>query len=396
MSCLTRLNTMGAMLIGTVLVSACTPQVRTTGPTTPTQPTTGTTAQVQTTADQPIKLAMLVPVSASQQSAAQLGQALANAARLAVTEAGDPLLSIEVYDTAGDPGKARAMAEKALQEDAKLFIGPLLGTSTRAVAAPAARAGVKVISFSTDTSVAGDPVYLSGFIPEVAARRVVSYARARGYGQLGVFYPETAYGQQAVKGAEAAGAGRIVVSTGYARTNEGIPPAAEAFAAEARAAGAQAVLLAESGQALKFVGALLQNYGLQPDEVKYLGLGEWNSRATLGEASLEGGWFAAPDPTAMRAFIEKYEAAYGTIPPSLAVLGYDAAKIAAELVADARARKIEDPFNTAALTRGRGFRGAVGPIRFDADGIGARGMAILEVGTGVFETIDPVPGGVGS
>ncbi|MFK7944147.1 MAG: penicillin-binding protein activator [Paracoccaceae bacterium] len=384
MHSLSRLTAAGTILLGTLLLGACTPQVSTTGP--------GAGAQ-QGNVDptQSVKLALMVPLSSQQKSAAQLGQALANAAQMAMKEINDPLMTLSVYDTGGDPNKARAVAQRAVQEQAKLIIGPLLGSSTKAVAQPAAQGNIKVISFSTDTTSAGDPVFLSGFIPEIAAQRITGYARAKGYDRVAVFYPQTAYGSQAINGARSSGGAAIVLASEYARTNEGIPPAAAQFAKDAKAAGARAVLIAESGQALKFVGGLMQQNGVSGRNVKFLGLGEWNSRATLEAKQIKGGWFAAPDPRALRAFVDKYKANYGSVPPSLAVLSYDAVKIAGQLLAEARAGGNRDPFSTAALTRGGGFNGAVGPISFNPNGIGTRGMAVLEVGNGRFTTIDPAP-----
>ena len=252
-----------------------------------------------------------------------------------------------------------------------------------------------MLSFSTDTSVAGGPIYLTGFLPEAAARRVTSFARSRGYGALGVFYPQTAYGEAAYRGVSEGARGSLVSTASYPRTSEGIPPAAKQFASNARAAGVNAVVLAESGQALKYVGAVLRSHGLGGSGAKFLGLGEWNSRATLGESSLRGGWFAAPDPSAMKAFVTKYQRAHGSVPPPLAVLGYDAVKIAARMLADARASRSNDPFSVQSLTRAQGFQGAVGPIRLSPNGLGERSMAILEVGQGVFTTVDPAPRALG-
>ena len=381
-----RLTAAGAILLGTFIVGACTPMVSTEGSGTSAGPAEGNVDP-----SNPVKLALLLPLSADQQSAANLARALSNAAQMAMKEVNDPLLSLAVYDTGGNPNKARAVAERALKEEAKLFVGPLLGSSTRAVAAPAARGNVKVLSFSTDTGAAGDPVYLSGFIPQVAAQRVISYARGKGLGRVGVFYPQTAYGAQAITGARAAGGTAIVAATEYQRTNEGLPPAAAQFANEAKAAGARAVLVAESGQALGFVGQLMSSNGVTNQNIRYLGLGEWNSPATLSSRELRGGWFAAPDPRALRSFVEKYQSTYGAVPPSLAVLSYDAVKIAAQMVAEARAGGSTDPFSTQSLTRPAGFRGVVGPVRFEANGLGTRAMAILEVGERTFTTIDPAP-----
>ncbi|MEM6620967.1 MAG: penicillin-binding protein activator [Pseudomonadota bacterium] len=380
---------------GSLAVSGCTPTVTTQGPPAPGQGGQSPTAAVERefAADQQVTVALLAPSSAPR--AAAVGKALVNAARMAMSERADPLLQLRVYDTGGNVTQARLAAEKAISDGAMVILGPLFGANAKAVAEPAATAGVKVLSFSTDASAAGDPVYLTGFLPEVAAERIANFARARGMGSIGVFYPNNPYGAAANTGVGRAVGTNVVARAEYQRTNDGITQGTRAFAADARASGATAVLIADSGQALKYVAALMENYGISPRQVKYLGLGEWNSRATLTEPALQGGWFAAPDPTAVRAFVERYEANFGSVPPLQAVLAYDAVNIVAVLTAEARVSGAP-PFSTEALTRGRGFKGAVGPVALGSDGIARRGMAILEVGEGVFTVVDPVPVGVGS
>jgi len=66
------------------------------------------------------------------------------------------------------------------------------------------------------------------------------------------------------------------------------------------------------------------------------------------------------------------------------------------LLAQARQTGGQDPFGTAALTRPQGFRGAVGPVRFDSTGRGERALAILQVGSRTFEVIDPAPSAFGA
>lgn len=391
---LSRRSILAVVLVSAVSLAACAPRVSA-PPNSGSSPGGGSgAAGPQVDLNKPVTVALLVPQTASNAGAARLGKALANAARMAAADAGNPNLQLQVYDTRGDAGAARTAAEQAIASGAKLIIGPLFGANTKAIASVAAASGVKVISFSTDSSVAGGPIYLSGFLPEIAAQRIAQFAKARGFGSLGVLYPQTAYGQTALKGAQSSGV-PIVTAIGYPRTNEGIPPASSQFAQEVRQSGAQAVLLAESGQALQFVGALVNSNGVSRRSYKYLGLGEWDSRLTLQEGSLRGGWFPAPDPTAMRGFVEKYKSAYQSVPPSLAVLGYDAVQMAAQMLTTARQDGSSDAFGAGAITRAQGFRGAVGPIRFRNDGIGVRGMAVLEVGEGTFTLVDPAPSSLG-
>lgn len=384
---LTRFTAIAVLLIGAVAVSACTPRVTSSGGQ---KPATRSIPAGGFDPSKPVRVAILAPLTASNAGAAGLGNALVNAARMGAVDLKDQLLDLKVYDTKGDANVASQAVQQALGEGAKLIIGPLFGANTQAISSFAQARGVKVLSFSTDSTVAGGSVYLTGFLPEMGAKRITTFARSRGYNALGIFYPRTAYGAAVFNGASKASNGLVAV-TEYERTNDGIPRAATIFARDVKNAGARALILADSGQALKYVGTLLANEGLTEPSYKMLGLGEWNARATLQEASLRGGWFPAPDPGAMRTFVSKYRKSFGSVPPSLAVLGYDAVQIAGQMLVNARSSGSNDPFSAAALTRPQGFRGAVGPIRFTPDGLGERGMAILEVGEGTFGTIDPAP-----
>lgn len=375
-------------LVGACALSACAPKITTSGPGTPGQTQSGAPA---VDLSSPVKVALLTPSSASNPGAAALGRSLVNAARLATQDVGDPNLQLAVYDTAGDPATAARVADRAVREGAKIILGPLFGSSTKAIASTAAASGINVISFSTDSTIAGGPIFLSGFLPEKAAIRITGFARAQGYGTLGVFHPRTPYGDIAISGARRAMGNSVVTATGYERSQDGIPPAARDFAANARSSGARALLIAESGQALTYVAELLGSEGLTAERYKFLGLGEWNAKTTLESKVLRGGWFPAPDPSAMESFVARYQTAYGAQPPPLAVLGYDAVQIAGQLLSEARAAGSGDPFSGQAIKRPRGFRGAVGPILFDQRGMAERSMAILQVDTGRFSLVDRAP-----
>lgn len=388
MSRLSRMIAPIALLLG-VFLAACTPH-------------TGYEARLPAAKPEPaerkegpVTVALLTPSSSSDQGVIQLGKAIANAARLAERDLNNPELQLRVYDTRGNAREAERAARQALDEGASLIIGPLFGESTKAVAPLARSAGVNVISFSTDSSTAGQPIYLSGFLPENAATRITGYARSRGYEPIAVIYPETQYGRMALAGAEQAAGSDLAVRVSYPRTVEAIPSATERFASGVRETGARGLLLAESGQGLAYLAALLTEK--RPgSEYRLLGLGEWDTRSTLDAPELVGGWFASIDPAALRSFVDRYRAQYGEVPPRLAFLGYDAVQIAGQLLEEARRTGANDPFSQAALTRGQGFRGAVGPIRLLSDGTNQRGLAVLEVGRGSFHVIDPAPGALGA
>jgi ABC-type branched-subunit amino acid transport system substrate-binding protein len=346
---------------------------------------------------EPVRIAFLAPLGAEDGGLSRLGAALANAGRMALAErGGGGRIEMEVLDTGGRPAEARRAAERALRGGADVLLGPLLAGSVREARAAAEPSGTRVIAFSTDAAVAGDPVWLAGFLPGWEAQRVLSYAADQGLRRVGLFAPDTAYGRAARRGAdEAARAGvvEVVAAATYPRSFEGIQDAAPGFAEAAAAAGAEALLLPAGGQELQAVGSFLNYHELDPASVRYLGLGQWNAGASLREPALQGGWFPAPDPRRVETFAARYEARHDERPPVLAALGYDVVSVAIDLARSARVAGRADPFAPESLTRAAGFEGALGALRFTPDGLNERGMAILEVGPRGFEVLEPAPAG---
>ena len=137
------------------------------------------------------RVAVLVPLTGPNGG---VGTSIANAANLALLDTGGDRIRITVYDTA--KGGAAAAANEALAEGNRLFLGPLLADDVRAIAPLARARDVPVISFSNDVSVAGDGVYLMGFVPTQSIERVVGHARAEGAERFAGLIAEGDYGRR--------------------------------------------------------------------------------------------------------------------------------------------------------------------------------------------------------
>ena len=110
--------------------------------------------------------------------------------------------------------------------------------------------------------------------------------------------------------------------------------------------------------------------------------------ASVGhEDTLVGGWFATPAPDADNAFNAKYKDAYGTAPPPLASLAYDAVSLVALLAPGPAYHRFTQP----ALMDPNGFAGVDGIFRFNPDGTSERGLAILQVTPDGFSVVSPAP-----
>lgn len=332
-----------------------------------------------------VTVALLLPLSGP---SGLLGQAMLNAAQMALYDLASDQLELLTPDTHGTADGASAAAQQAIGQGAQLILGPLLAGEVEAVKPIAQAAHVPVIAFSTATQLAGGGTYLMGFLPSEEVTRVTYYAHAQGHNRFALLAPSTPYGQvvaDAVKAAVAASGATLARVEFYDPALNSMAAAVRQFAAEG--VDYDALFLPEGGARLKLLAPQLPYFKIDPDQVKFLGTGLWDDPGLGTEPSLDGGWYAAPAPDGRAAFVQRYTQLYHSPPPRLATLGYDATALAAVL---ARAPQGAD-FSDAAITNANGFSGLDGIFRFRSDGLVQRGLAILEVQHGGDAIIDPPP-----
>ena len=368
----------------------------------------------------PIRIALLLPLSAAQPAARETAEGMLNAAQLALFDFNNPDLLLIPKDTAGRPEQAAAVAADALREGADLILGPLLGPSVQAVAPLARAQGVPVIAFSTDVSVAGNGVYLLSFLPTQDVERIVDYAVLQNITVFAGLIPDGEYGARVTDAFRSAIQNRGVTLYGI----ETYPPVAEMmfdparrlalyderhYALRSSAGDAdgegkknsnpplsnvpyQAVFLPDGGTQLKSIAPLLPYFDVDPRNVRFLGTGLWDDPALGREPSLVGGWFAAPAPEAHAAFAARFQRLFGAAPPRISSLAYDAVALAAALAREAPAHETPATrFSAQTLTNSDGFAGVDGVFRFLANGQNERGLAVMEMRPSGPQVIDPAP-----
>src|SRR5947209_6665257 len=360
----------------------------------------GSPSSPATAAAGPAKVALLVPLSGAN---AELGQALLDAAQLALFESGGDRLILVPRDTGGNAAGAAGAARAVIGDGARLILGPLLAPEVEAVKAIAQEAHINVIAFSTVTSLAGGNIYLMGFLPRQEVVREVGYARERGLAHFAALAPNSPYGHlmaDALREA-ASGSGGSVAKVEFFDPRAGdVTPAiqrllpgggaeghAEPPGVSPPAASFDALLLPEGGTRLKQIAAQVKGAGGNSNPVQLLGSGLWDTPDIGSDPALVGGWFASSPPEARQDFERRFSATYGHHPPRLASLGYDAAALAAVL---ARSQTGE-PFSQQAILNPSGFTGVDGLFRFTPSGLVQRGLAVLEVEPQGTSVISPAP-----
>src|ERR1700742_3967224 len=322
-----------------------------------------------------VKVGLLLPLSASG-NAGVAAQSMKHAAEMALAEFQNPNIQLLIKDDGGSPQGAQQSTQQALDEGAEIILGPLFALSVPAAAQLTRTRGVNVIAFSTDSSVAGRGVYLLSFLPESDINRIVDYAAGTGKRSFAAMVPDNAYGnvvEAAFKQAVGRRGGRVVAFEKYGADR------ATAARTVAQALGsADALFIADDGDSVVAAAEALTAAGANLKNIQLLGTGLWDNPRVFAAPSLQGGLYAAPDPSGFRSFSARYRAKYSGDPVRTATLAYDAVALVAALARTQGGQR----FAPEVLTNASGFAGIDGLFRFRTDGTNERGLAVMRVATG--------------
>jgi ABC-type branched-subunit amino acid transport system substrate-binding protein len=334
-----------------------------------------------------IRVALILPLSAGG-NAGVAGQAMRNAAEMALAEFNSPNIQLLVKDDGGSADGARLAAQQALDEGAELILGPLFAQSVSIVGQIARSRNVPVIAFSTDANVATRGVYLLSFLPESDVARIVQYAASTGKRSYAALIPDNPYGTVV----EAAFKQDVARRGGQIAALERYPHDKAAMAAPVRSvaqalARADALFIPDGGDALPDIAQALVANGVNTKRIQLLGTGLWDDPRVFQTPALDGGWYAAPDGAGYRNFANRYAARFKQQPVRTATLAYDAVALVAALV------KTQGPqrFSFEVLTNPSGFSGIDGLFRFRPDGTNERGLAVLRATASGPQVIAPPP-----
>ncbi|MEB3414960.1 penicillin-binding protein activator [Alteriqipengyuania sp. WL0013] len=344
--------------------------------TAPTGPTAGALPSGDETRH---RIALLVPMTGAN---ADTGQAIANATTTALLDTNASNLRITTYDTGTGAGSAAA---RAIADGNKLILGPLLSENVGAVLAQARPADVPLITFSNDMTQAARDVFVMGVLPGQSVQRTVDYARAAGNSRFAALIPDGEYGRRAelaLRDVLEANGGQLVALERYERGTNSITDAAQRLR---NRGGYDAVLIADTPRlSITAAGNVRGNAG-----VRILGTELWGGDANIANASaLDGAWFSTVSDRRFRRFYDSYQQRFGSAPPRIATLGYDAVLLTLNVAQDWRVGR---DFPRAALTDSDGFLGLDGAFRFDRNGVIERAMEVRQVRGGEVTVASEAP-----
>ncbi len=340
----------------------------------------------------PVPVALLVPGGSGSAQDELLARNLVQAAQLAISDLSGASIDLRIYNTAGSPSQAAAMATKAADEGAVIILGPLNGIEANAAGVAVSGRGINVLSFSNNADIAGGNVFVLGTTYPNIASRLANFAVRNGSPRIAIVHDRDVagnVGRAAMEAAVTRAGGTVAGVFSYELSQNGITAAGPGIADGVRNSGANAVFLtATPVGALPLISQTLRDNGVDAGMQRFIGVSRWDTpREVLGLPGLQGGWFALPDPTRYPQFVSRYQATYGGAPEPIAALAYDGIAAVGALIRQGNA----DAFSTRSLTQPAGFEGVNGIFRFLPNGSNERGLAVMQVQNGTATVLEPAP-----
>jgi len=340
----------------------------------------------------PVPVALILPGGSGNSGDEVLARNLKQAADLAIADLQGVQIDLRVYNAGSDAGTSAVMARKAVDEGAKIILGPVFAEAANAAGLAVAADGVNVLSFSNNTEIAGGNVFVLGPTFQNTANRLTDYAARSGKNRIMVVYDQTPAGElglRAIQNAAARSGASVAGTATYEFSQQGVIDAAPKIAGQIQSSGANSVFFtADTAGSLPLLAQLLPEAGVNSQTTQFVGLTRWDiPSATLSMPGIQGGWFALPDPGLSGVFQNRFMAAYGESPHPIAGLAYDGIAAIGALVKQGNPNAL----SAASLTQAQGFAGVTGVFRLSPDGTNQRGLAIAQIQNAQVVVIDPAP-----
>ena len=327
----------------------------------------------------PTRIVMLLPLSAPG-TAGENGRKMYDAARLAMTDLGDNLLTLTIEDTRGDDGSAKDLAVKAITSgEAKAIIGPVELAAAQHLAKLSGTKRPPVLALA-DTFAGGPGVYSVRLGEADSAAAGAAAIAAKGAKKFVLLVPAGA--NAAIAEARVANALSI-----YGATLAVTLPYSEGGAKAVSDMGSlvdapDAVIVASGDGSPTAVLGALKAKGIPGKAVTLIGTNRWLERPM--DPLYEGAYIATLDQSETGPIADRFKAAYNYQPDVNVAYAYDMVALSAGIASSAG----PNGFSKQVLENASGFRGSTGLFRFRADGSSQRSMPFFKVEKGMLKVVE--------
>lgn len=326
----------------------------------------------------PTKITMLLPLSASG-SAGEDGRKMYDAARLAMTDLGDKLLTLTIEDTRGDSGYAKDLAVKAITSGgAKAVIGPDELAAAQHLAKLSGTQRPPVLALA-DNFAGGPGVYsvrLSEADSAAAGAAAVAGKGARKFVLLVPAGSNAGAIEARVGNALSIYGAALAVTLPYSASDGAKVVSDMGSLVEAPDA---VVVASGDGSPMPVLAALKAKGG---KAVTLIGTDRWLERPI--DPLYEGAYIATLDQSETGPIADRFKATYNYQPDVNVAYAYDMVALSAGIASSVG----PNGFSKQVLENASGFRGSTGLFRFRADGSSQRSMPFFKVEKGKLKLVE--------
>ncbi|MER9348232.1 ABC transporter substrate-binding protein [Mesorhizobium sp. M0227] len=325
------------------------------------------------------KVTMLLPLSGSG-TAGENGRKMLDAAKLAMTDIGNGLLTLTVEDTKGDSALASKMAITAITTGSKVVIGPTELTAAQHIATLSGSKRPPVLALA-DNFAGGAGVYavLLGEADSAAAGAAGLAAKgSKKFVLLVADGPNAGAMEKRVANSLSIYGAALAVTLRYS-AGDGAAKAVDEMGSLVDAP--DAVIVASGNGSPSPVLAALKSKGIPGKTISVVGTNRWLEHPM--DPLLEGAFIATLDPSETGPIADRFRTAYNYPADVNVAYAYDMVALTAGIASAIG----PDGFSKKVLENPNGFRGSTGLFRFRADGSSERSMPFYRIEKGALKLV---------
>ncbi|TIS60105.1 ABC transporter substrate-binding protein [Mesorhizobium sp.] len=325
------------------------------------------------------KVAMLLPLSAPG-PAGETGRKMLDAAKLAMTDLGNGLLTLTIEDTRGDGAYAKDLAVKAITSGEKVVIGPTELPAAQHIAKLSGTKRPPVLALA-DNFAGGPGVYavrLSEADSAAAGAAAIAAKGARKFVLLVAAGADAGAVEKRVANALSIYGATLAVTVPYSVADGG----AKAVADMGSLVDApEAVIVASGDGSPSAILAALKSKGIPGKATSLVGTNRWLEHPM--DPLFDGAYIAALDLGETGPIADRFKTTFSYQPDVNVAYAYDMVALTAGIASAVG----PDGFSKQVLENPSGFRGSTGLFRFRADGSSERSMPFYRVEKGALKLV---------
>ena len=346
--------------------------------------------------DKPIKVAVLAPFGSKEKKLAYIGRSLRDAALLAKQDLGTSNLDLIIYDTGKREDHRAGPIFSAITDGANFILGPVLPEKVKSISTISKQAGVKIIAFTDDITVAENGVFILGDNPINRAEKLIQYAVKNKKYRLGIISAikdSQSDLENSIRSIIRKNGGIVTFSEYYPDKISSLSNVAEVLRQKVISSHTDAIIFTDNpNKRIPLIVADLTDM-IDPgseNHLQIIGLTRWDlDPSIMFEPALTGSWLAIPDNRFRKVYEQKFLKKFGYRPHLTSNLAYDAVAAMGVLIRKRSITKSLHPLNTNGLTNINGFIGVDGIFRFKPDGRIEKELSIVEVKKGRTNILKP-------